>query len=165
VFSIGSGGAAEAVHLKPNVDGIVHVLGYPLYFLTIIGIWKVLGVIVLLVLRFPRLKEWAYAGIFSNVTGAAVSRVGWRLRHLRIPRRGHAQVQATEIIRKLVDKIVRMPVEDEGRKSLSIDLHGHLAGILSLATKASRPLSESGLEAGYMKLVAGTGFEPVTFRL
>jgi DoxX-like family len=67
VFSIGSGGAAEAVHLKPNVDGIVHVLGYPLYFLTIIGIWKVLGVIVLLVLRFPRLKEWAYAGIFSNV--------------------------------------------------------------------------------------------------
>ncbi len=35
---LGSGGAAEAVHLKPNVDGIVHVLGYPLYFLTIIGI-------------------------------------------------------------------------------------------------------------------------------
>ncbi|MGC2225292.1 MAG: hypothetical protein WA624_24470 [Methylocella sp.] len=124
-----------------------------------------LGAIVLLVLRFPRLKEWAYAGIFSNVAGAAASRGGWRLRHLRIPRRGHAQVQVTEIIRRLVDKIVLMPVEDEGRKSLLIDRHGHLAGILSLATKAKRPLRESGLEVGYMKLVAGTGFEPVTFRL
>jgi site-specific DNA recombinase len=78
----------------------------------------------------------------------------------------HARVQATEIIRKLVDKIVVTPVSvEEGRTSLSIDLHGHLAGILSLATKAKRPLNESGLEMGYMKLVAGTGFEPVTFWL
>ena len=69
----------------------------------------------------------------------------------------YARVQATEIIRKLVDKIVVTPVADEeGRTSLSIDLHGHLAGILSLATKAKRPLNESGLEMGYMKLVAGT---------
>jgi hypothetical protein len=46
--------------------------------------------------------------------------------------------------------------DDEGRTSLSIDLHGHLAGILPLATKAKRPLSESDPEVGYMKLVAGT---------
>jgi hypothetical protein len=45
--------------------------------------------------------------------------------------------------------------DDEGYTSLSIDLHGHLASILSLATKAKRPLNESGLEIGYMKLVAG----------
>ena len=78
----------------------------------------------------------------------------------------HAQAGAADIIRKLVDKVVLMPVADEeGRKSLTIDLHGHLAGILSLATKAKRPLGESGLEVGYTKLVAGTGFEPVTFRL
>jgi hypothetical protein len=38
---------------------------------------------------------------------------------------------------------------------LSIDLHGYLAGILSLETKAKRPLNESGPEIGYMKLVAG----------
>jgi hypothetical protein len=58
--------------------------------------------------------------------------------------------------RKLVDKIVLVPgTDDEGHTSLSIDLHGHLAGILSLATKAKRPLNESGLEIGYMKLVAG----------
>ncbi len=68
-----------------------------------------------------------------------------------------AHVQASEIIRKLVDKIVLVPgTDDEGNTSLSIDLHGHLAGILSLATKAKRPLRESGLEVGYTKLVAGT---------
>ena len=44
-----------------------------LYFLTIIGVWKVLGAIAILVPGFARLKEWAYAGIFFNVTGAAAS--------------------------------------------------------------------------------------------
>ena len=72
-FCILSGGAAEALHFQANVDGIVVRLGYPLYFLTLIGIWKVLGAIVILVPRLPRLKEWAYAGIFFNVTGAAFS--------------------------------------------------------------------------------------------
>lgn len=72
-FCILSGGAAEAVHMQANVEGIVVRLGYPLYFLTLIGIWKVLGAIVILIPRLPRLKEWAYAGIFFNVTGAAFS--------------------------------------------------------------------------------------------
>jgi len=75
VFAIGSGGVAELAHLPGNVEGMVHVLGYPLYFMTIIGFWKVLGAIALLAPRFPRLKEWAYAGIFFNVTGAAASHV------------------------------------------------------------------------------------------
>ena len=70
---------------------------------------------------------------------------------------------------KKIDDSRRQPRFDlfaeDGRTSLSIDLHGHLAGILSLATKAKRPLNESGLEIGYMKLVAGIGFEPTTFRL
>ena len=44
-----------------------------LYFLTIIGVWKVLGAIAILVPGFARLKEWAYAGIFFDVTGAAAS--------------------------------------------------------------------------------------------
>jgi len=48
-------------------------LGYPLYFVTIIGLWKVLGSIALVAPRLPRLKEWAYAGIFFNMTGAAAS--------------------------------------------------------------------------------------------
>jgi len=71
-FLIGSGGAAELAHLRGNVEGLMR-LGYPAYFVSIIGFWKVLGAIALLVPRFPRLKEWAYAGIFFNMTGAAVS--------------------------------------------------------------------------------------------
>jgi site-specific DNA recombinase len=68
----------------------------------------------------------------------------------------HAQAQASDLIRKLIDKIVLVPgTDNEGRTSLSIDLHGHLAGILSLATKAKGPLGESGPEVGYTKLVAG----------
>ncbi len=44
--------------------GMMIRLGYPLYFLTIIGIWKILGVIAVLIPKFPLLKEWAYAGFF-----------------------------------------------------------------------------------------------------
>jgi uncharacterized membrane protein YphA (DoxX/SURF4 family) len=51
----------------------VPVLGYPMYFFAILGFWKVLGAIAILVPRFPRLKEWAYAGIFFDLTGAAAS--------------------------------------------------------------------------------------------
>jgi len=71
--SIGSGGAAQVAHLQQNVDGFVHVLGYPPYFVTVLGVWKMLGAIAILVPRLPRLKEWAYAGIFFDLTGAAAS--------------------------------------------------------------------------------------------
>ena len=84
-FCILSGGAAETVHYQANVEGIIVRLGYPLYFLTIIGIWKVLGAIAIVIPKFPRLKEWAYAGIFFIVTGAAASHAAVGLRVLRIP--------------------------------------------------------------------------------
>lgn len=67
-----SGGLAELERQQDTIAGMVH-LGYPLYFVTIIGCWKVLGSVALLAPRFPRVKEWAYAGIFFNMTGAAVS--------------------------------------------------------------------------------------------
>jgi DoxX-like family len=72
-FFIGSGGVAQLARLQGTVDGFVHILGYPLYFVTILGFWKVAGAIAILVPRFPRLKEWAYAGIFFDLTGAAAS--------------------------------------------------------------------------------------------
>lgn len=71
-FALLSGGAAELAHRRETVEGMVH-LGYSLYFISIIGFWKVLGGIALLVPRFPRLKEWAYAGAFFNMTGALAS--------------------------------------------------------------------------------------------
>jgi len=70
---IGSGGVGQMMQLRANPHGVVPVLGYPMYFFAILGIWKVLGAIAILVPRFPRLKEWAYAGIFFDLTGAAAS--------------------------------------------------------------------------------------------
>lgn len=75
-FFIGSGGVAQVARVQGTVDGFVRVLGYPLYFVTILGVWKVLGAIAILAPRFPRLKEWAYAGIFFDLTGAAASSAG-----------------------------------------------------------------------------------------
>jgi len=71
-FAVLSGGAAELARRPDNVEGLVH-LGYPVYFATIIGFWKMLGGLTVLAPRLPRLKEWAYAGIFFNMTGAAAS--------------------------------------------------------------------------------------------
>lgn len=55
--------------------GIATGLGYPVYLLTILGIWKVLGVIAILAPRFPLVKEWAYAGFFFAMTGALASHI------------------------------------------------------------------------------------------
>ena len=57
-----------------GVDNITH-LGYPIYFLTILGIWKILGVVALLIPKFPVLKEWAYAGFFFAMSGAIFSHI------------------------------------------------------------------------------------------
>ena len=50
-------------------------LGYPLYFLSFLGIWKLLGAVAIVIPRFPRVKEWAYAGMMFDITGAVVSRL------------------------------------------------------------------------------------------
>jgi hypothetical protein len=63
---------AEGALAPPGVYGITH-LGYPIYFLTILGVWKVLGIAALLAPKFPLLKEWAYAGFFFIMSGAIFS--------------------------------------------------------------------------------------------
>jgi len=72
-FFIGTGGIGQLFQYRANPHGVVPVLGYPMYFFAILGFWKFLGAIAILVPRFPRLKEWAYAGIFFDLTGAAAS--------------------------------------------------------------------------------------------
>lgn len=74
-----AGGMTDLIHGReilvagePVVQVVTH-LGYPVYVLTILSVWKLLGGVVLLVPGFPRLKEWAYAGIFFELTGAAIS--------------------------------------------------------------------------------------------
>jgi uncharacterized membrane protein YphA (DoxX/SURF4 family) len=72
VFAVLSGGIWELARTWGTLETVT-ILGYPPYLLTILGVWKVLGSVALLVPRVPRLKEWAYAGIFFGMTGAAVS--------------------------------------------------------------------------------------------
>jgi hypothetical protein len=72
-FFIGTGGVAQVAQYLGNPRGVVPILRYPMYFFGILGFWKALGAIAILVPRFPRLKEWAYAGIFFDLTGAAAS--------------------------------------------------------------------------------------------
>ena len=73
-FCIFSGGLAQAVQVKGVVQGL-KPLGYPNYFISIIGVWKVLGVIAILIPKFKLLKEWAYAGIFFTMSGAVISHI------------------------------------------------------------------------------------------
>jgi len=71
-FGFASGGIADLIAGPDMVAGMAH-LGYPVYFLTILGTWKVLGAAAILAPRLPRLKEWAYAGMVFDLTGAAAS--------------------------------------------------------------------------------------------
>lgn len=58
-----------------EVEMITKQLGYPVYILTIIGVWKLLGVVAVLMPRFSLVKEWAYAGFFFAMSGAAISHI------------------------------------------------------------------------------------------
>ena len=68
-----STGTVQLLKIKSDgpgsVDSMTH-LGYPVYFVTILGICKILGVVVLLIPKFQLLKEWAYAGFFFMMSGA-----------------------------------------------------------------------------------------------
>ena len=65
-------GLANLLHLEAAERGLL-ALGYPAYFGTLIGAWKILGGVALLAPGRPRLKEWAYAGIVFDLTGALFS--------------------------------------------------------------------------------------------
>ena len=64
----------EGALSPPGVYGMTQ-LGYPIYVLTILGVWKLLGTAAMLIPKFPLLKEWAYAGFFFLLTGAIFSHI------------------------------------------------------------------------------------------
>ena len=64
----------QAKEGQGGMDMITH-LGYPVYVLTILAVWKILGVVALLMPRFSLLKEWAYAGFFFVMSGAVFSHI------------------------------------------------------------------------------------------
>ena len=73
-FGMTAGGVQQLLQIGGYVE-IITGLGYPKYMLSILGAWKLLGVITLLIPGFPLLKEWAYAGFFFAMSGAAISHI------------------------------------------------------------------------------------------
>lgn len=71
-FGMLGSGISQVLHVKEMNELITHV-GYPLYFMYIIGVWKILGVIAIIIPKCKLLKEWAYAGFFFLMTGALAS--------------------------------------------------------------------------------------------
>ncbi|WP_327150092.1 DoxX family protein [Nocardia sp. NBC_01329] len=78
-----SGGMADLLGRGATVAGMLE-LGYPTYFITMLGVWKISGALVILAPRLGRLKEWAYAGAFYNFAGAFASHIaaGSSVEHL-----------------------------------------------------------------------------------
>jgi len=76
-LGMASTGAVQLLKGKEGAGGLDNIthLGYPVYFLTILGIWKILGVIAVLIPKFLLLKEWAYAGFFFTMSGAIFSHI------------------------------------------------------------------------------------------
>lgn len=71
-FGMLAGGIQQLLQIG-GYNEIVSKLGYPLYVLSILGAWKILGVVAILIPKFPLLKEWAYAGFFFAMSGAFIS--------------------------------------------------------------------------------------------
>lgn len=67
-----STGIVQLIKMKEEAAMMAH-LGYPLYMLTLLGVWKILGAVAVLIPKFPLVKEWTYAGFFFVMSGAVFS--------------------------------------------------------------------------------------------
>jgi len=74
-FGMLAGGIQQLLQTGGYVDIVVNQLGYPIYLLSILGFWKILGVVTILIPKLPLVKEWAYAGFFFAMSGAAASHI------------------------------------------------------------------------------------------
>jgi len=101
---------AEGALAPPGVYGITQ-LGYPVYLLTILGVWKSLGVTAILIPGFPLLKEWAYAGFFFVVSGAIFSHIA----------SGHSAIEIFPSLLLLVLTVVSWYFRPASRKIISVD--------------------------------------------
>lgn len=106
-----STGIVQLLKMKEEV-ALFTQLGYPLYLLTILAVWKFLGVIAVLVPKFPLLKEWAYAGFFFAMSGAVFS-------HLA---NGDSAKELFGPVLLIILTIVSWYFRPEGRKIISVKL-------------------------------------------
>lgn len=66
-------GVTNAIVNPDSIKLIAQTMGYPQYIIGFLGVAKICGGIVILIPAFPRLKEWAYAGLFFDLLGATYS--------------------------------------------------------------------------------------------
>lgn len=113
-FAFLSGGVVDALRVPQALEGMTH-LGYPPYFMVILGVWKLLGGIVILLPGLPRLKEWAYAGMIFDLTGATASHLatGDDVRHIVTPLLIAAVVLASWALRPASRRLDRPGQESE----------------------------------------------------
>jgi uncharacterized membrane protein YphA (DoxX/SURF4 family) len=117
IFGPASFVVGAALHLArtPEVMATLQHLGYPPYFASLLGLWKLAGAVVILAPGLPRLKEWAYAGFMFDLTAAAASRafVGDRIADIVAPLGFLALVLASwalrPVSRRLADPLQRQP--------------------------------------------------------
>ena len=105
---------AEGAVAPPGVYGITH-LGYPVYFLTILGVWKILGVVALLIPKFPLLKEWAYAGFFFAMSGAVFSHIA----------SGDSMTENVPALLLLILTVISWYFRPADRKIISVNQYTH----------------------------------------
>src|SRR6266436_8655783 len=105
---------SEGALAPPGVYGITH-LGYPVSFLTILGVWKLLGVIAILIPKFPLLKEWAYAGFFFTMTGSVFSHIA----------SGDSMTQNVPALLLLILTVISWYFRPADRKIISVNQHSH----------------------------------------
>src|SRR5687767_4664326 len=105
-----STGIVQLLQTEEEVDMMTR-LGYPIYFLTIIGVWKILGVVAVLIPKFPLLKEWAYAGFFIAMSGAISSHIAM----------GNSMKEIFPPLLLLVLTLVSWYFRPAGRKIISVN--------------------------------------------
>ncbi len=69
-----SSAIVQLLRVPEGVQSVTH-LGYPAYLLSILSVWKILGVAAILAPKLPLVKEWAYAGFFFVASGALISHI------------------------------------------------------------------------------------------
>ena len=67
-----STGIVQLIKMEAEMANFTN-LGYPIYLMTLVGTWKLLGVVAILIPKYPLLKEWDYAGFFFLMSGAIIS--------------------------------------------------------------------------------------------
>lgn len=109
-LGMASTGVVQIMKMQEDVDNFTS-LGYPAYLMTIIGVWKLLGVVAVLVPKLPLLKEWAYAGFFFAMSGAIISHIAM----------GHDMAQIAPPLLLLVLTLVSWYMRPVSRKIVTVN--------------------------------------------